>query len=456
MSIFKVRRKANLIPQVEETTDGAINSQLQVASDQLNGVVEQMKLAAFSLNETSTSSKKSTLELKNKSEKTVEYTLKVSEKMSTIETSALEIARVSKDIHENSQSSYDELMVSLASLSELQKKYESLLTNHYNLLSQMDSLVKHSNNINDILKSIASISQQTSILSLNATIEAARAGNHGKGFAVVASEVGKLANQTSQAVEQTRNNLSLVQQEISITTNMVKSETEQIEEGSGELEHITKLMDQFKNNLNDITSKVSNSNQEVDAQSKSVREIALLLEEISKMTITNKEYVTQVLEDMDQQHLNVKAIMDINDSLQTTSSELRTMITDNDSLELTEEQTKFVHDLQKKMEVEIAHSSLNDMSLSYHSEWLNQQLNKWSKLDAIWSNYIDGSFVYSNPKALLVNASARQWFIEASQGNSYISNVYISVLTKRPCITVSFPISKNNSIVGVVGVDLSI
>lgn len=53
--------------------------------------------------------------------------------------------------------------------------------------------------VNELLKTINSISEQTNLLALNATIEAARAGSAGKGFAVVAKEVKELSNTTKNA-----------------------------------------------------------------------------------------------------------------------------------------------------------------------------------------------------------------------------------------------------------------
>ena len=55
------------------------------------------------------------------------------------------------------------------------------------------ALEEQAASIGQITRTVADISDQTSLLALNAAIEAARAGDHGRGFAVVADEVRLLA-----------------------------------------------------------------------------------------------------------------------------------------------------------------------------------------------------------------------------------------------------------------------
>ena len=78
----------------------------------------------------------------------------------------------------------------LEELGEINVIYEQTNTTN-------DSALK----IKDATSLIASIADETNLLSLNASIEAARAGEAGKGFAVVAAQIQKLAEQSNESAK---------------------------------------------------------------------------------------------------------------------------------------------------------------------------------------------------------------------------------------------------------------
>ncbi len=84
-------------------------------------------------------------------------------------------------------------------------------------------------NIQEATNLIASIADQTSLLSLNASIEAARAGEAGRGFAVVASEIQSLSTQTSDS-----------------TTRIAEIVNQLISNSELEMEIMTKVLDIMK------------------------------------------------------------------------------------------------------------------------------------------------------------------------------------------------------------------
>ena len=431
------------------------NEQIQVSVDQLNAVVEQMKLAALSLKNISSSSRQSIFQLQEHSEKTSVNTKLVNDKMVHVQTSAIDISKVSSEIQNYTNISSKDLSSAFKQLQMLQERMESLRQTHYTLLSQMNNLVEQSNKTNEIVHTIGAISQKTRVLALNASIEAARAGVHGRGFAVVASEVGKLANLTSDAVDETQRNISLIQDGISEYSEMVKNETNEVVASSKDIKTILSSFNQVKAKLGHIDKMVTQSNAAVSSQTENITEITQLLGEISEMSHNNNVQVSTVTKELNNQHNSIAQMISITSALSHTANELQTLVRQEDAEEvILTIDPDIINKVKQQINGLLSNFGLHYLNPDYHEQALNAFLNNNSSIEAIWSNRSDGTFIYSNPTAGLVNAKVRPWFEHAMKGETYISKVYTSSLTKKKCITISTPIMKDGKITGVLGVDL--
>jgi methyl-accepting chemotaxis protein len=92
----------------------------------------------------------------------------------------------------------------------VQDVVEKTQTHSIDTQGQISALAETVEKIGSVVELINGIADQTNLLALNATIEAARAGEAGKGFAVVAGEVKALANQTTKATDDIRQQIEVL------------------------------------------------------------------------------------------------------------------------------------------------------------------------------------------------------------------------------------------------------
>lgn len=143
----------------------------------------------------------------------------------------------------------------------------------------VDKAVKSINNINENVKIIEDIANQTNILALNAAVEAARAGEHGKGFAVVAAEVRKLAERSKDSA---------------LEINELSESTVEVAEQAGKI--FTDLVPQIKNSFN-LVQEISAASNEQEKGAEQVNQAMMELDSLSQGNAGSAEEISKLTED---------------------------------------------------------------------------------------------------------------------------------------------------------------
>lgn len=139
-------------------------------------------------------------------------------------------------------SSAEEMSTTIAEIAEgtNQAKHHSDSANQDTKLAgtHMDKLTKAALEINGIIDTINTISEQTKLLALNATIEASRAGEMGRGFSVVAGEVKALARQVGDAAQDIREKIETM----SKVSNVAAEQIQQVQHTVHNVDEIITLI----------------------------------------------------------------------------------------------------------------------------------------------------------------------------------------------------------------------
>ena len=440
----------------EEKVSQLIHESL-VISDRMQAAVEEVNLAALELSEIADRSKAQEERLRMLGRQAMDRIEETFAAIQTVEARAEEIKHSMQRTSEQSREVKQVVIDVCRSLVSTDEVMNDLGSHNRTMEQRIDDLIAQMSRIGEINAFLQEVVTQTSLLALNASIEAAHAGEYGRGFAVVAQEIRKLADQSHEALRRSGGIVQEIEEGVRQVVSSVRAEKTAVQRGISEMAQTKVWMDDIYARIVELDPLVSSAAQASDQQSALTAQATSMLKEAVDTIGLTVRSVEETLELTAEQRGQIAKLDRVREDLGQNSRALYAAIQE---VGLRRESGTAELPIEPMIEwlASIASQpAIRSLDEQVHASTLKTLIESKPEVEAIWSNRADGSFIFSFPEAGLLNARSREWWKRAMDGSSYTSDIYISAITKRPCLTISMPIlDEHGKPAGVIGIDIRV
>lgn len=194
------------------------------------------------------------------------------------------------------------------------------------LENKMEVLNTSVESIRELVNTIDSISEATTLLSLNASIEAARAGEAGRGFAVVADEIKKLADSSKESSEEITNMIDNLQVVFKETKEASGKAGDIVKVQESTVEDIRGLFGQMSSNMEMLLKNISQSISDMNEMDDYRKNTLISFENISAVSEETAASTATVSETMNSQSQHVDKLLQATSELEEKMLELLSAI----------------------------------------------------------------------------------------------------------------------------------
>ncbi|WP_052429292.1 methyl-accepting chemotaxis protein [Paenibacillus borealis] len=436
-----------------------LGNEIVVTSDRLHGALEEISRHTEGLQQTADYSHAYEVDLQTRSNEAKANIEGAFATMGGVSAVTQHIEEVTGKLGATMQATRSGMAEMVDSLKNTDEVMEELQEQSGDMLNKFTTLSGHLAMVEEINSLIVGIVNETSLLALNASIEAARAGEQGRGFAVVASRIRQLADQSRSSVDRSTEVLLDINNGVRQVLESVTKEQSAVEHGVNEVATVKRRLGDISDRIEEVGTAVTESVAAAARQSKLIDEVTGELS--GAVSIVNETIagVDLTLEQVTRQRTQIGQLNQISASLLTESQALQQSVNSIAGREVVEMSgyAERLQEMQLLLEDLSAKRELYSPDADSHSSVLTACIRKVPDVQAIWSNRTDGTFIFSEPAAGLMNAKRRDWWNGAMNEGQYVSQPYVSAITKRSCITLARAIKDGHGeIVGVVGIDLAV